>query len=61
MATFQKHKEILKQSGEKIRTEAKRVSYEHVMEGMKNLQGILRSQKWKPVTREVMDIDRRRL
>jgi DNA-binding GntR family transcriptional regulator len=40
MATLQKHKEILETIRMKNRDQAKRVSYDHVMEGMKNLQGI---------------------
>jgi DNA-binding GntR family transcriptional regulator len=39
-ATFQKHKEILETIRRKNKDQAKRVSYDHVMEGMKNLQGI---------------------
>jgi DNA-binding GntR family transcriptional regulator len=38
--TLQKHKEILETIRMKDRNQAKRVSYDHVMEGMKNLQGI---------------------
>ena len=40
MASFQNHKEILETIRMKNRDQAKRVSYDHVMEGMKNLQGI---------------------
>ena len=44
-ATFQKHKEILETIRRKNKDQAKRVSYEHVMEGMKNLQGIFEKSK----------------
>ena len=45
MASLQKHKEILEAIKRKDRDQARRVSYEHVMEGMKNLQGILQKSK----------------
>ena len=45
MASFQKHKEILETIRMKNRDQAKRVSYDHVMEGMKNLQGIFEESK----------------
>jgi DNA-binding GntR family transcriptional regulator len=45
MATFQKHKEILETIRRKNKDRAKRVSYDHVMEGMKNLQGIFEKSK----------------
>jgi DNA-binding GntR family transcriptional regulator len=45
MASFQKHKEILETIRSKNKDQAKRVSYDHVMEGMKNLQGIFEESK----------------
>jgi DNA-binding GntR family transcriptional regulator len=45
MATLQKHKEILETIRRKDKDQAKRVSYDHVMEGMKNLQSILKNSK----------------
>jgi|MudIll2142460700_1097286.scaffolds.fasta_scaffold14467_3 DNA-binding GntR family transcriptional regulator len=45
MASFQKHKEILETIRGKNKDQAKRVSYDHVMEGMKNLQGIFEESK----------------
>jgi len=45
MASFQKHKEILETIRMKNKDQAKRVSYDHVMEGMKNLQGIFEESK----------------
>ncbi len=44
-ASLQKHKEILEAIKRKDRDQARRVSYEHVMEGMKNLQGIFEKSK----------------
>jgi len=40
MASFQKHQEILDTIRRKDKDQAKRVSYQHILEGMKNLQGI---------------------
>ena len=45
MASFQNHKEILETIRMKNKDQAKRVSYDHVMEGMKNLQGIFQESK----------------
>ena len=45
IASFQKHKEILEAIKINDRELAKRVTYEHVIEGMKNLQNILQNQK----------------
>ena len=45
MATLQKHKEILETIRMKNKDQAKRVSYDHVMEGIKNLQGIFEKLK----------------